>query len=234
MYSIAQVTDLHLDHRLEKELGKDTRRNLLAVLRDIRNRRINEIVLTGDLAEDSAIDWLFEELDAQKSQYSYIFGNHDTRERYPGSVNKEGFYYYQRDIENIQCLFLDSADSFVDEQQLHWLIERIEERQGPAIIFVHHPILDCGTLFMDYQYPLKNRFQFQEILRKKNRDFFVFCGHYHMEHEQIQENIHQYVTPSTYYQIRGDTKDLQEDKVSIGYRIIEISETLKTHVIRMA
>ena len=233
MHRIAQITDLHLDHKLEGKFGIDTRKNLLAVLDDIGRRSVDEIILTGDLAEDSGIDWLMKTLNELNISYSYIFGNHDERSRYPLSESK-GKTYYKRNINKIQSLFLDSGDGIIDTEQLRWLKSELAKEEGPFLLFIHHPILDCHTLFMDIQYPLKNRTEVGSVLRESKREIWTFCGHYHMEDERTDGNIRQFVTPSTYYQIRADAEDLQQDLVPFGYRMIEIGSEISSKVIRVS
>lgn len=61
------------------------------------------------------------------------------------------------------------------------------------MIFVHHPILDCGNSTMDRKSPLKNRDQVRQILENFAGEVTVFCGHYHNLHTQKAGNITQHL-----------------------------------------
>lgn len=232
MITIAQISDLHLDHRQSNEMGIDTRRNFEKIIDDVRKRNVDEIILTGDLAEDSAVEWFFKKLNELKKKYSYVFGNHDKREVFNNGKSDKPCYYSQ-EVGGCCGIFLDSGNGLIEESQLAWMEKEISKACGTIIVFIHHPIIDCETRFMDIKYPLKNRDTVFKILAGKNEDIVIFCGHYHMEDERSIGNIRQYAAPSVFYQIKRECKELEVDNKPIGYRLIKMDGNISSEIIRV-
>jgi 3',5'-cyclic-AMP phosphodiesterase len=103
------------------------------------------------------------------------------------------------------------------------LIGQLAAPTEDVVIFVHHPIFDCGGTAMDRLHFLENREEIQSILALAKCKITIFCGHYHIEHEQKAGNVNQYVTPSTLMQLKPFSKELETESEIPGYRLVELT-----------
>jgi Icc protein len=223
---LAQISDIHLDDRSSRLRHLDPRRQINMILADIQRRQITDLIITGDISETAeGAEWLLARLESINARVLPCFGNHDL-----GNI---GFYldrlhlslpYYRQDIAGQPCLFLDSSNQSIDEEQLSWISSEVRSLQGRIFIFTHYPVLDCGNSFMDRRYPLKGRLAFRTFLENSGREFVIFCGHYHYAMLVGDGRILQYITPSTFYQIKTYSNDLEIDPRPPGYRLIEIAQ----------
>lgn len=228
MKRIAQLTDLHLDDSMAIANGVDTRANVVHVLADIRDRGIRDVVLTGDLGEAHTIAWLANQLSVFGFSSRYLLGNHDRLADYavlPGfaaATHMDGFYYGLHEDDFLQ-LYLDSGKYEIGSGQMAWLMSQCTDSDEPVLLFIHHPVLDCGNTPMDRFYPMHKRDILRDFLLSLRRPVHIVCGHYHTCHEQQQQNISQYVTLSTYVQLKKTGPLLEMDGRDIGYRILEVN-----------
>jgi 3',5'-cyclic AMP phosphodiesterase CpdA len=228
---IAQITDLHLDDFLAQHYQVDTRGNFAAVLADGTRRGITDVVLTGDLGEFSSQSWLVETLRLSRVHPLLILGNHDAVDDFRAlsltspDCRPDGLYY-SRNLGGMSCLFLDSSAGTVGQVQLGWVEAQLAESSGPVAVFVHHPLLDCGST-ADRLYALTNRDSVRDVLAASGREIAVFCGHYHFADGDVRtyERITQYVTPSTLVQFGRTGETVTLDTKAIGYRIVELSSS---------
>ena len=170
-----------------------------------------------------------------------VLGNHDGIEDFralsltASDCRPDGLYYH-RTLGGVPCLFLDSSTGVVGEVQLAWLEARLDEGSSPVVVFVHHPLLDCGAT-ADRLYALTNRDRVRDLLAASGREISVFCGHYHFHGGDVRAHgrITQYVTPSTLVQFQRTGEIVTLDTKSIGYRIIELTAgRIRTEVVSLA
>ncbi len=224
MSIIAQITDLHIDNAIAELKLIDSRAHVLAVLDALQAQNITQLIVSGDIAETrSGTEWFLEQIRQRGFDAQIMLGNHDQPEVF---VEKGVFggpqAYYARSIAGTPVLFLDSGSYSVDAAQLAWLAGQIAQIRQDFLLFIHHPVLDCGETLMDKNYPLKNRAEVLEILASTPHKISLFCGHYHTEALIIQGNVTQYVTPSTFYQLKKYAGQLETESDAIGYRILSI------------
>ncbi len=243
MRKIAQFTDLHLDDFLAQRAGIDARRNLENTLNLAHGRGISEVILTGDLGEPGSALWLFDMLRSRGFGFHIVLGNHDQISDFHGFeflaplLKSDGLYYSKKiDGFDFECLFLDSSAEEIGQSQLDWLGRQVSLSHSPLVVFVHHPVLDCGNTIADRLFPLKNRDVVRPILNGGQRPIFLFCGHYHFRNavERVDENLHQFLTPSIFGQIKQYGDELEPDPGYIAYREIWIAEgVLHTEVVEV-
>lgn len=233
MKRFAFITDLHLDEKMPADHGIDTRKNLEIVLKDISSKNIKDIVIGGDIAEPSALNFLFTALN--DFSFNLILGNHDSFSTVSEfftrhNQHSELYYTFEDQHENVKYIFLDSSSERISQQQLHFLESEIQT-QNRILLFIHHPVLDTNTA-MDIAYPLKNRDDLKLILQNSGRPVYIFTGHYHMNDEQTVGNITQSVTHAVSFQVDKHASAITITASSFGYRIIEIDNgTVKSEVI---
>ena len=227
MKRIAQLTDLHLDDGMSFVNGIDTRSNLIQILTDVRSKGIRDVVLTGDLGEKQTIGWLEGQLRLFGLSSHYVLGNHDNfpdhaeLPDFTANTHPEGCYYGFQEDGFLQ-LYMDSSKWEIGPAQMAWLKDQCDGSAAPILLFVHHPVLDCGNTPMDHFYPLHKRDVLRDYLLTLQRPVHIICGHYHANHEQCLQNINQMVTLSTYVQLKKTGTILEMDGRDIGYRILEI------------
>lgn len=223
---IAYVTDIHLDETYPIEQGADSRKNWKIILQDISAKGINEIIFGGDIGEKASNRWFFESLINFK--LSVILGNHDyfneVTKFYTDSVVKNRTELYYKQLKgNYKFIFLDSSSGYISQEQFEWFQKELITT-SKIIIFVHHPILGINAE-VDKRFALKERNKIKEALLSIDNDVTIFCGHYHFDDEKSVENIQQYITPASSYQIDKIPNEIRVNTAVFGYRIIEIDDT---------
>lgn len=155
-----------------------------------------------------------------------VLGNHD---RFT-EVGK----YYRKDLLEVQDelfymtsdsygthVYLDTSSDVLSERQVNWLLAGLHEPER-LFLFVHHPLLDTGTT-PQREYPLEGGEVLLDALHGLNCDVHIFCGHLHMEDDQQNRNVSQYVTPASCFQLKKQSETTEIDNLSFGYRMVEIN-----------
>nr|AOR51036.1 metallophosphoesterase [uncultured bacterium pAX1] len=243
MKRIAQITDLHIDDFLAREFQIDARKNIESALSLAQCRGISEVILTGDLGAPESAPWLFETIKGYGFDFQVALGNHDNPADYQKfdflkTLIKGNGFYFSKMIDDIdfECIFLDSSTEEIDEIQFEWLRHQISRSKDLLLVFIHHPILDCGNTIIDQLYPLKNRDAVRHLLIESQREVFVFCGHCHYRNsDEIRDgNLHQFPTPSTFGQIKPYGEKIESDPGYIAYREIWIKDgRIQTEVVEV-
>ncbi|MEL7145889.1 MAG: metallophosphoesterase [Bacteroidota bacterium] len=229
MNRFAFLTDLHIDESFPISVGVDARRNLMAVLKDLHGRGIDEIVLGGDLGENESNQWLFDQL--RDFRVSLILGNHDEiqsvsryfTETQPALANT---LCYTTDDEYIKRIYLDSSSGKVSKEQLEWLAIQLMTDK-PVVLFIHHCIFAVPSA-IDREHFLKNRVEVQQLLEKFQRPVYVFSGHYNLDDVQNVGKVRQFITPAISYQVTKRADPIETHITTFGYRIVQIEESKLT------
>lgn len=223
---IAYLTDLHLDDQYPKDCGADTFHNWEKVLEHLSTQTVDKVIVGGDLGEPHTTTYFLESLKPYEELHLTL-GNHDEFahivQHFPKAqaLQEQQALYYAFEEEGYLYIFLDSSAGQVAPAQVAWLQQQLKSTL-PVLLFVHHPILGVEDCLVDELFPLKEREELQKILLDSGLDITIFCGHYHLEHEQIQGNIKQYITPATSVQFDTQAPQLRFHKDSFGYRMIEV------------
>ncbi len=243
MKKLAHITDLHIDDFLAREFKIDARNNFENTLRLAHSRGISDVILTGDLGAPEAHDWIFETIRSYGFDVHLALGNHDDRSGFQKFdfiktlMNEDGlFFSLFIDGLEYKSIFLDSSSEEIGEKQLEWLRHQVTGSNEPLLVFIHHPILDCGNTIIDRLYPLRNRDTVRQVLIDAKRQISIFCGHCHYRNpEEIREGeLRQFLTPSTVGQIQQTGEEIVPDNGYIAYREIWIQDKqLYTQVIEV-
>jgi Icc protein len=229
---IAQVTDTHIAPSDVLYRGVNVRKQFLDVLKKLAKKKLDLLVLSGDLAayegEPEAYLWLKDALSTFPHPYIVMSGNHDHVVRMSrvfeldGSEISQGMLYFTRKVKGKRLIFLDSSASSIPKPQLEWLSTEIAESNEQALLFIHHPPLLCDCLFMDERHALQNIHDVWQVLEKSRQTIkHIFCGHYHTERTVIKNAKSVYLTPSTAFQIKTDTPGFAIEHSKPGWRMIE-------------
>ena len=223
---LAHITDLHLDEEFDG-IEIDARRNLIAMLDDIAEKQIQDLVITGDLGTPASHQWLANVLRAYKLRFALTLGNHDKYAEVsrhfdlqkPGS-DMEHFYSYQSGSSNF--IFLDTSSARISTEQSNWLTDELQIGMR-SIVFLHHPILDTGAT-PQLEYPLHGSEALANLIHHSGQEVYLFCGHLHITDEQKVHKITQWVTPAGCLQVKRESPTTEILNTSYGYRIIELSD----------
>lgn len=230
---IALVTDTHLQEEMPFLSNKEAQQHFDVVLSHIADNAITDIIFCGDIGSKNSHDSFFNAL--QNYSWHIVLGNHDSMadlaDRLHGSQVSEEWYYYF-DEQGFRYIIMDSSKGNVSRKQLDWLKNIVEDSRFPLLIFIHHPLLKIETT-VDTLYFLENRMDIVHILEKAPTYCTVFCGHYHMNDEQLSGNIRQITTSAVSYQIQKDAVGVQIDTSTYGYRILEVFDhSVLTHIVK--
>lgn len=228
---IAYFTDMHITEDGSRLRDIDVRQNFNAVLDDIKSYHPDLIILGGDLAaengEKGAYVWIQNQVKKIDIPIYPIAGNHDDagliKSIFLSQLEIKGsFLDYTLDRNGQSFIFLDSANSYVNPEQIDWLKSTVSKLSGHPILFMHHPPRLCNCQFMDLSYPLKNYVEVWNIIRSLPTIKFIFCGHYHTEKTIQIDHQTIFLTPATFLQISPDHEDYQIDAYPPGWRQIDI------------
>lgn len=226
MKTIAYLSDIHLEEQFPIDQGVDARKNWLQALADVTARNVDLIVIGGDIGAPESNAWFFETLVTWRDRLHVSLGNHDTYavaiQHFQQPHESQTALYYSVDEGDYRFIFLDSSSSGIDTTQRDWLQEQLDPAKK-TLIFIHHPILPVATE-VDKLYPLGGRELLREILLKHAAEVHVFSGHYHMDDEQTEHNIHQVVTPAISYQIKKTLGNIEVSADDFGYRLIRVGK----------
>ena len=224
---IAFVTDLHLDEQSLIDKGINSRENWELILADIKSRKIDKVIIGGDIGSPSAHKYFFDSLKQFSDDFKVILGNHDSYNEI-----KKYFTNYQADGEELfynysdnffDYYFLDTSFEKISTKQMLKLREKLRSNNLNPIIYIHHPVLKVNAP-IDLKYPLHNRDELKDILLDYKKEIIIFCGHYHLEDESTYKNIKQIITPACSYQTIKDADQIELDTKKFGYRIINFSD----------
>lgn len=241
--TIAQISDTHIEATagLSSYTQLDVREQLLAVLRRLAQKRLDLLVISGDLAakagEIEAYFWIREALKILPCPYLVMAGNHDNVKNMafvfdlsPDDIIND-MLCFSRVIAGKRLFLLDSSSYKISSQQLNWLHNQVRDNTAPALLFVHHPPLLCGCQFMDNYYPLQNIDEVWSQLANLRAIEHIFCGHYHTDLTIIHDGKYVHITPSTMAQIDRDNPKFVIAHTRPGWRMIEWSkEKVYTYV----
>jgi Icc protein len=130
----------------------------------------------------------------------------------------------------------NAVEGYLDQYQLDYLQQSLRDypNHHAAVIFHHHPI-PVSSRWLD-KLGLTNAQVFWQLLASYPTVRAVLFGHVHQQHEQIFQGIACYSAPSTCIQFKRQSADFALEKLSPGYRWIQLypDGQLKTGVGRVA
>ncbi|MBI3259321.1 MAG: metallophosphoesterase family protein [Ignavibacteriae bacterium] len=225
MRTIAYITDIHLDEEFPAQYGVHTRKNWERILEDIDKKNIDEVIYGGDIGELTSNEFFFDSLKEYSKNMKITLGNHDKFEEvskhYTNKyiTNRKELYYSFED-EYFKHIYLDTSSYKLSQTQLEWLTnEVITEKE--ILLFIHHTVLPINAV-LDTPYSLRNQEAVREVLLRCNNKVKIFCGHYHMPDERTYNNITQFITPVSSYQVKKDSDTVEIVTDHFGYRLITI------------
>lgn len=233
---IAFITDFHIGNRHSDNLLRDTRKQLLNTIEKLQNETLDFIVLGGDLCDHGneleTYEWVRDSFKSFRQPILPISGNHDNStllaEAFELNHHLQGEeVFYTHPMGEKSAIFLDTSKGRMTESQWVWLERKLADSGDKVYIFMHHPPIFSGSRHMEPKYMFTQISEFEALLQKHNtKEFYVFCGHYHLERVITKANLHLFISPSTYLQIDPETNQFQAMNDYYGYRMIYIHDDL--------
>lgn len=216
MIKFLVVTDLHY---CEKDEPIERRHCLSAKkLKNIIAQHANGcdfIINLGDTADalDGCSDQaelmaeIAEILKSSSLPFYCAIGNHDTslEKNKITKIFNMPHRYYSFDTSDYTCIVLDAnlndptkpypekeilwAETYLDQEQLKWLEETIDNSQKPVIVFCHELFI-LENFENDDDHVIRNRDDAIKIFEKSKKVKGVFSGHYHYGNHVFYNNIH--------------------------------------------
>jgi Icc protein len=224
------VTDLHIDPDYPLLLELDTKHRFLVCLQHVIGCNPDILILGGDLCHRSGsaevYTWIYQQLTNVPFPWLAIAGNHDDAVLLATCFQQsqlvtQGEFYYTFSTYEGHLILIDSSRGHLSDAQWTWLKTQIAETPGDALVFMHHPPLQMGSLHMEPQYMFTQAEKMASLCREfSGKKIHVVTGHYHIDKVKTENNLTVYCSPSTYVQIDPNSKQFTPVK-SIGYRIIE-------------
>ncbi len=189
---IAQISDLHITAPGTLCYGRvDTAAGLRATI-DALNRfdpRPALVAITGDIA-DSGLPQEYAHaktlLGGLQIPYAIIPGNHDRRAPFASVFggNAGAPLNRERSIGPLDVLLIDSTVPGASHGELApetraWLARALSSSTTrPALLFLHHPVFDCGIGYMD-AIKLRDTDALAALMREHPRAQLLAAGHVH-------------------------------------------------------
>lgn len=169
---------------------------------DSKRRNIDLAVFTGDLADVPNKEHYLELRDQilpyfGNTPYFLCIGNHDKYTKKKG-IGERGFLDYVSGREktfadfsfhNQQFVLLDSCREndnwgYFSPAQLQWLKGVLKSADKPTYLFMHHPCNGPDTWF-----GVRNKLDFQRLIRPYDCVQGVFCGHIHRNKVTVNKTL---------------------------------------------
>jgi Icc protein len=232
--TLVQITDCHLEDQVGGQLlGMDTDASLAHVLALIKDeqRSIDVLLATGDLSNCGSVNAYqrFQQLTTQLAEQTmWLPGNHDLLSRMQQALGSTSALLQKRlDIENWTILTLDSTikgevGGRIAPAELAFLEENLAASQGRhVLVCMHHHPIEIGCDWLDQQ-RIENGDELIALLARYDHVRGVLWGHIHQEIDLERDGVRYLASPSTCIQFAANSKDFKLDRLSPGYRWLEL------------
>ena len=242
---IVQISDTHLFGDKNKKInGANSYQNLKTVMNNIAALPFKPelIVVTGDLSQDCTFEsyqHLANLLNRAGTRYTLMPGNHDDVD----VINKVFDFNWVKDnvdysveINDWFLYMLDTSvypeeKGFLSDKQLEQFNTALKKNQNkPTIVFMHHHPVLVNSAWIDRS-ALQDSRKYLEIVNSNSQIKAVMFGHIHQVFETKIDNVLYCSAPSSCYQVLPRTEMFTIEKLTPGYRIIEVNnENIDTSV----
>lgn len=238
--NILQLTDLHLKNSSNYVSKYNSIENFELILNQALSdsTECDLILLTGDLIHEmdyNLYDDIFKIINTTNIPFACIAGNHDVTDEVGHNLpfDKRKLVGYESDNRLLSChnieseywqiLLLDSSHSgkisgLLNENDLNWLHNQLNNNHKPAIICLHHHPIPIDSYWMD-QHILVNANQLWDTILPFSHTRAIIHGHIHQEYYNQVEHIAVLGAPSTCYQFKPKQFNFTLDNINkSGYR----------------
>lgn len=236
-YYIVQISDTHLFGDKNRKInGANPYQNLKTVMSSIATLPYKPelIVVTGDLSQDCTFEsyqHLANLLNRANIKYTLMPGNHDdvnvinsvfdfnwAKDNVDYSLEVNNWFFYMLDTS-----VYPEEKGFLSDKQLEQFNTALKKNQNkPTIVFMHHHPVLVNSKWIDKSI-LHDSSKYLDIVKNNNQIKAVLFGHIHQVFETKLNNVMFYSAPSSCYQVLPKTEMFTIEKLTPGYRIIEIN-----------
>lgn len=227
-FHLLQITDCHLGSQPGEELlGLNTDESFRDVLRTVQLNETPDLILnTGDISNDGGprsyqrfIDFVREYFPT--TPLAWLPGNHDE----PSNMDlvTELPIESRHRVAGWNLIFLNSKVPMEEGGALQGSeLRRLEAELSahadlPTMIFLHHQMVNVGSVWVD-QYAVKNSAEFFDVIDRFDNVKVVSWGHVHQDFSVNRKGVLLMATPSTCVQFLPNNDEFQVDTVMPGYR----------------
>ncbi len=245
-FKLVQISDPHLFADANAcLLGVNTRDSFLATLQSVKinHKDLDAIVVTGDISQDlSAESYRFfaSQMESFDCPVLCLAGNHDEMGYLLEHLNSEQLHTSQAfQTRHWQILLAHSqvegeVYGMINEQEMEWLKQKLDQNQKPTIVFTHHHPVYTDTDWIDV-IGIKNCEEFTQMLASYSHVKACGFGHIHQAIAIEQEGVQYFSVPSTCVQFKAKSKNFAISDELPGYRLYEFSADgqIKSQVFRV-
>ena len=233
---IVQISDTHLfGDKNQKINGSNSYQNLKQVLSHVSSleKKLDLIVVSGDLSQDSSFEsyqHLANLLNTTGIKYYFFPGNHDdvdvinkvfdlnwVKNKVDYSFNLNGWHISVIDTS----VYPEVGGELLDDQLINLDKNLKQNKDKPTIIFMHHHSMPLNSAWLD-KYILKDAGKFINLIKVNPQVKAVLFGHIHQVFEKTIGATFYGSAPATCYQVLPKTEMFTIEKLSAGYRLIEL------------
>jgi Icc protein len=234
---VIQITDSHLFRDPTAALLRlNTQESFERVIELVESNepRIDVILATGDIAQDSSIEAYIrfsDAMDRLRAPFYWIPGNHDrlaVMEKAP--AHREASDKKIR-FGNWQIIMLDSSvvgevHGLLAASELAFLESCLQSAQSDpqiahTLVCLHHNPVPGSALWMN-DIGLHNQDEFNAMVDRFASIRAVVYGHIHQELDFLREGVRYFCTPSTCIQFKPEVEDFALDDLSPAYRWFDL------------
>jgi len=232
--SILQLTDLHILAGQDATLlGINTAYYFDAVLASAfaERRAFDLILLTGDLAQDPAIEsyrYILDKLKMYGVPCLCLPGNHDDDALMQQVFNtalincRKHLVLNDWQIVSLNSQIPGSDGGRLAAGELAFLEDCLNAYSDKyALIAVHHHCLKTDSIWMDTMM-IENSDEFLAVISKYPQAKLIINGHIHQEMDKTTGAVRVLGTPSTCFQFKPESRIFGLDNSSPGYRLIQL------------
>ena len=235
---LIQISDTHLYGDKNKKINSsNSYQNLKKVLNHIANLKVKPelIVVSGDLSQDCTFEsyqHLANLLNAFGIKYYLLPGNHDD----VTIVNKVFDFNWVKDAADYFFEFKDWFIYVLDttaypedggkltlKQFTGFESNLKQKKEMSTLVFMHHHPLLINSPWMDNMI-LKEKEQFNQIIKQNPQIKAVLFGHIHQVFEKTINGTFYASAPSTSFQVLPNCEMFTLEKLTPGYRLIELED----------
>ncbi len=230
-WQLVQITDCHLSadpKRVLRGCRPDDR--LAAVIEHLgRSPAPDLVVATGDISDDGSLASyrrFHRHLRRLGCPVYCLPGNHDRPDRLRRTLSRRPCRVVEtaRHKGWLLC-FLDTTvpgrcGGHLRDAEWSRIETRLDRhRDHPAMVFLHHPVIPCGSRWMDEGMLLDNPGRFVDAVRRHPQVRALVWGHVHQPFESsIRDGVRCWATPATAVQFRPRSLDFATEDAPPAYR----------------
>jgi 3',5'-cyclic-AMP phosphodiesterase len=221
---VLQISDTHLRAEPNTPVDRNPDATLRASLDAVLGRRVDLVLLTGDLTDDGSVAGL-RRLGAAAAQFSApvlaVAGNHDIVDNVHTVFGTAGMAEVGRwRVVAAETVIAGENHGSVDVDDLMNRLDTVDDR--PTVIALHHPPRSTST---HPWFRLIGAEPMLAALRSRPNVRAVVSGHLHEAFQLLDGELHLCGAPSSYYAIAhaADTYRLVADGI-VGTQVLTLGD----------